>query len=185
MNELLICFILTMLLLFLIMNMTNEPYESSNPESTTPQKIKDFLIGLNADKLTYNEDKNTLFYHSLNNYIIAKNNTGDDFIATLASLYFVYRKTYYKNIPLSLDDTRISNEFGKEADRLLRLYGYIKTKYPNRSGIARDEYDQLLTDKEVYILGWIEYANIVSHGRIDRWPDGEKYLKSLKKKLNI
>jgi hypothetical protein len=120
------------------------------------EKLEWFLRKNGIDKFSH-VNTGGLLGHLLGSYDIIKDEHGDELIALVAGLHSVYGTTIYKKQMLPLHSSQVTEQFGENVDRLVRLFGATpREQIYTTSNLTND----------LYIMKWVEYANLKEQFRL-------------------
>ena len=138
--------------------------------------LTNFMITKNLQKFSHSNG--TLLDHLLRTYDIAKAENGNQRICLVAGLHSIYGTTIYKNQAVVQNDSRVIKLFGEDINRLILLFGCT----------PRDKIhtpDGSIPDDDLYVLRWVEYANLKDQNGLDRVPDLVAFIANDKIRLGI
>ncbi len=132
-----------------------------DPKSIYPAEIllNDFLIEIGADKKPHKHG--SLKDHLMRTFHLLKTVGAGDVLALAGGLHSVYGTNAYKNAVLKKDSQLVSDRFGSEVDRLVRLFGTM-----DRPRVLESP-DGTLTDLDLFLLRCIECANLYDQNELD------------------
>jgi hypothetical protein len=114
--------------------------------------------------------KGSLRDHLLETYDVAKKENGDRTICLVAGLHSVYGTTIYKQTAFHPDDKRVARVFGEHVDRLIHLFGTLPRHYLRNTTYDVYSIPSTLSVRDLFILRWVEYANMKSQHSIEYIP---------------
>jgi hypothetical protein len=151
---------------------------SIDPKSLYPAEeiLKNFLVQIGATQKKHK--KGTLADHLLRTYHILKDVGANDILALAGGLHSVYGTNVFKKQSIDKNSTVVSDMFGPEVDRIVRLFGSVDR--PN----CLENPDGTLSELDLFLLRSIECANLFDQDELtaDKYPNLKRFVEELTKK---
>jgi SM-20-related protein len=152
---------------------------SIDPQATYPaeQMLINFIKKIGADKRPHKTGN--LGDHLLRTFYILKAVNAPDYLALAGGLHSVYSTNRYKTPVIPWESTQIEELFGKEVDRIVRLFAKL-----NKPAILENP-DGSISDQDLVLFRYIECANLYDQGTLDprRLPNLCAFAEQIKKEI--
>jgi SM-20-related protein len=137
--------------------------------------LADFLTDIGADKKPHRQG--SLKDHLMRCFHLLKSAGAGDILAIAGGLHSVYGTNVFKNPCLSYDDTKISELFGSEVDRIARLFSRL-----DRPRVLETP-DGSLSEIDLFLMRCIECANLYDQNELNsqKYPNLYEFALQLKK----
>jgi hypothetical protein len=132
-----------------------------DPKAIYPAEelLVNFLNKIGANKKPHKHG--SLADHLMRTFHILKSKNAGDILAVAGGLHSVFGTNAYKKECLPWESTEITDTFGAEVDRIVRLFSRIDR--PD----ALESPDGSLSDLDLFLLRCIECANLHDQGELD------------------
>lgn len=143
-----------------------------DPKSVYPAEaiLLEFLKKIGADRLPHKHG--SLMDHLMRCFQLMKQVGIGDILALAGGLHSVYGTKYFDKPCLSLESTAVSDTFGPEVDRLVRLYATLSVPEDVRPGSRLEEQD-------LWLMKCMVAANLYDNDALHLYPDIEAFVKEM------
>lgn len=147
------------------------------PVHEDESKLAQFLVDIKADQMPHM--KGTLKDHLMRTFHALKSLKISHEICLAGGLHSVFGTVHYKNPALPLESTWVADAFGKEVDRLVRLFCWLPRPACFETGEGLD----MITQQDVFAMKCIEVANLYDQGGLSRFPSLQEFNKTVLSKI--
>jgi hypothetical protein len=138
----------------------------------TESKLNDFLKSIGTKDLPHKNGQ--LYDHLMRTYFLAQDMFDNKDISLIAGLHSAYGTTVYKNKCLDVDSQILKKTFSEKIDKYVRMFGTM-----NRQLLETP--DESINKEDLNILRFVEIANLLDQGALNKRPNLIKFMEQNKK----